>query len=316
MIEKRKGIQRKIRFKKLKKAPPGSAPGVISIADDAAKPVVKITTYNGSELLINEISTASGIKEFLKSYPNHHHWVEIKGFGDRQFFEDLATEFDIHRLEMEDVLSGHQRPKIEESENHLFIVSRPISYNIEDEIQDDQLSVFVYKDYVISFQEKQTDYFVPVRERLVQNRGIIRTSGAAYLGYTLMDSVVDNYFPFLERLGNFLDELEDVLLTSPDVYSLQNIQASKRKLILFRRIAWSEREKLNEILSRIDNSILQKNEKESLSLFVENYKASPTAINNEDNIQRPFYHLFGRERKIRRTSPPQLFPWRQFQRIC
>jgi magnesium transporter len=248
MTEKRKGIQRKIRFKKLKKAPPGSAPGVISIAEDAAKPVVRITTYNGSELHINEISTVSGIKEFLKSSPNHQHWVEVKGFGDRQFFEDMSTEFDIHRLEMEDVLSGYQRPKIEESENHLFIVSRPISYNHEDEIQEDQLSIFVYTNYVISFQEKQTDYFVPVRERLVQNRGIIRTSGAAYLGYTLMDAVVDNYFPFLERLGNFLDELEDVLLTAPDVYSLQNIQASKRKLILFRRIAWSEREKLNEIL--------------------------------------------------------------------
>ena len=68
------------------------------------------------------------------------------------------------------------------------------------------------------------------------------------MGYALMDAVVDNYFPFLERLGSFLDELEDQLLLAPDVHSLQNIQASKRKLILFRKIAWAEREKLNDIL--------------------------------------------------------------------
>ncbi|MDQ3051058.1 MAG: magnesium/cobalt transporter CorA [Bacteroidota bacterium] len=248
MSEKKKGTQRKIRFKKLKKAPPGSSPGVITISEDAVKPVIRITSYTEVELLTNEISSASQIVEYLQTLPGHQHWIEIIGFGDKQFFEDLVAEFNIHRLELEDVLSGYQRPKIEEAEDHLFIVSRPISYNNEDEVQDDQLSLFIFPNFVISLQEHQTDYFIPVRERLMQNRGIIRKSGAAYMGYTLMDAVVDNYFPFLERLGNFLDELEDSLLNAPDVYSLQNIQASKRKLILFRRIAWSEREKLNEIL--------------------------------------------------------------------
>ncbi len=248
MSEKKKGIQRKLRFKKLKKAPPGSAPGVITISDDAVKPVIRITSYTENDLVTNEIISASQISEYLETLPGHHHWIEIIGFGDKQFFEDLSTEFNIHRLELEDVLSGYQRPKIEEAENHLFIVSRPISYNHEDEVQDDQLSLFIFPNFVISLQERQTDYFIPVRERLIQNRGIIRKSGSAYMGYTLMDAVVDIYFPFLERLGNFLDELEDSLLNAPDVYSLQNIQASKRKLILFRRIAWSEREKLNEIL--------------------------------------------------------------------
>ena len=248
MSDQKKGFQRKIRFKKLKKAPPGAAPGFITVSEDDLKPLIKVTSYNEEVVINNTFSSAAKIQEFLSSHPNHQHWVEIKGFGDKQLYEELSNEFNIHRLEIEDVLSGYQRPKIEEAEGHMFIVSRPISYNSDDEIQEDQLSIFIYPNFVISIQEKQTDYFIPVRERLEQNRGIIRKSGAAYLGYTLMDGVVDNYFPFLEKLGNFLDELEDVLLTAPDVHSLQNIQASKRKLILFRRIAWSEREKLNEIL--------------------------------------------------------------------
>lgn len=248
MSEKKKGIQRRLRFKKLKKAPPGSAPGVISVSADAVKPIIRVTSYSETELFTTEITSATLIDDFLKIHPNLDHWVEIKGFGDKNLYEDLSTEFNIHRLEMEDVLSGHQRPKIEESDDHLFIVSRPISYNQDDEIQEDQVSFFIFSNFVISLQEGVTDYFNPVRERLIQNRGIIRNSGASYLGYALMDAVVDNYFPFLEKLGNFLDELEDVLLDSPEVHSLQNIQATKRKLILIRRIAWSEREKLNDIL--------------------------------------------------------------------
>lgn len=248
MSEKKKGSPRKIRFKKLKKAPPGSAPGVISVSADAQKPVIKITSYTATEFFTTVITSATLIDDFLKLHPQLDHWVEIKGFGDKQLYEDLASEFNIHRLEMEDVLSGYQRPKIEESSDHLFIVSRPITYNQDEEIQEDQISFFIFSNFVISLQEGPADYFALVRDRLVQNRGLIRGSGASYLGYALMDAVVDNYFPFLEKLGTFLDELEDELLDSPDVYSLQNIQATKRKLIFIRRIAWSEREKLNDIL--------------------------------------------------------------------
>jgi magnesium transporter len=221
---------------------------MINISDDAQKPQVKVISYDKDRLTQKDVSDVGGIRAFLSESQGMHHWIQIRGFGDKQFYEDLATAFNIHRLEMEDVLSGHQRPKVEESEDHLFLVSRPIGYNDDDDIQDDQLSLFVYKDMLISIQERHTDYFAPVMDRLTQNRGIIRSSGASYLGYALMDAIVDLYFPFLERLGNFLDDLEDTMLTSPDVYSLQNIQSSKRKLILFRRIAWSEREKLNELL--------------------------------------------------------------------
>lgn len=246
--EKRKFPSRKISFKKHKKAPPGSAPGTISVEEDAPRPLIKVHSFDAVTLEVQSPESVKEIQNILISRAGLTHWIEIKGFGDKQLFEDLVSAFNIHRLEMEDVLSGYQRPKIEESKEHLFIVSRPICYQGDYEIQDDQLSIFIFENYIISIQEKQTDYFGPVKDRLQQNRGLIRKSGAPYLGYALMDAIVDNYFPFLEKLGNFLDELEDKLLTAPDVNSLQNIQGSKRKLILFRRVAWSEREKLNEIL--------------------------------------------------------------------
>ncbi len=239
---------KKIRFRKFKKSSPGSAPGLINISADAQKPAVRIVSFNQEQLLQTEVTQVADARAWLDRNSDKQHWIQVKGFGDKRFFEELASTFNIHRLEMEDVLSGHQRPKIEESEDHLFIISRTIYYSDDEDIQDEQLSFFIYSHVVISIQESSKDFFIPVLDRLVQNRGIIRSSGAAYLGYALLDSVVDNYFPFLERLGNFLDELEDNLLHAPDIYSLQNIQSLKRKLIFFRRIAWSEREKLNDIL--------------------------------------------------------------------
>jgi len=242
----KKRSPRKIRFRRLKKAPPGAAPGTMSISDDALKPHIRIISYNESSIEDKAIDDVDAIKSHLLAFPSLTHWIEVKGFGDRAFFESMCDAFNIHRLEMEDVLSGHQRPKVEESDHHLFIVSRAISNG--DDFQDEQVSLFIFKDVVITFQERQNDFFIPVKDRLQQNRGVIRKSGASYLGYAIMDAVVDDFFPVMERLGNFLDDLEDLLLDAPDRYSLQNIQGSKRRLIHFRRIVWSEREKLNDIM--------------------------------------------------------------------
>ena len=242
----KKKSPRKIPFRRLKKAPPGAAPGTMSISDDALKPHVRIISYNETSIEDKAFGDVNSIKSHLLAHPTLTHWVEVKGFGDRAFFESMCDAFNIHRLEMEDVLSGHQRPKVEESDHHLFVVSRAITNG--DDFLDEQVSLFIFKDVVITFQERQNDYFLPVKDRLQQNRGVIRKSGASYLGYAIMDAIVDDYFPVMERLGNFLDDLEDLLLDAPDRYSLQNIQGSKRRLIQFRRIVWSEREKLNDIM--------------------------------------------------------------------
>jgi magnesium transporter len=247
-MQKKKGGYRKVRFRKLKKAPPGSAPGQIHVAEGASRPVTTVISFDQDNLNSQNCDSVDEISNIISRNPAQVHWIEIKGTGDKLFFENLARVFNIHRLEIEDVLSGHQRPKVEDAEGHLFLISRMIGTSGDDEITDEQVAFFLFPEILISIQENSGEYFVQVKERLKQNKGLIRKSGASYLAYALMDSVVDNYFPFLEKLGNHLDDLEDKLLTDPDRYSMQNIQDIKRKLILFRRAAWAEREKLNEVI--------------------------------------------------------------------
>jgi magnesium transporter len=187
------------------------------------------------------------IKSQLENYPDRTHWIDIKGFGDKAFYEQVADCFGIHRLQMEDVFNVYQRAKAEEYQGHLFLVSRCIREENGNLIYD-QLSLFLGKNFVISIQDKYEDLLEPVRERIRLGKGYVRKFGADYLVYALMDVVLDNFFPVLERVSDRLDELQDALIDNPTRDLLNRVLQTKRDLIMLRRTIWSERDKVNDIL--------------------------------------------------------------------
>ncbi len=241
-------IPLRLSLRRKKLTPPGAAPGLITIAEDAKKPRLSIISYNAEVLFELPVLSLNDIHQRMHEHPELQHWIEIRGFGDRQLLEDICQEFGIHRLEMEDVINTYQRPKLEEHERHVFIVSRVISRTPDGLLKNDQLSLFVEKGLVISMQEQYDDYFEPVRARIRTGKGYLRLSGSDYLAYALLDSIVDLYFPMLEKMGDMLDELEDELFDKPTRRSLQRIQAIKRELIVFRRTVFAERDKINDLL--------------------------------------------------------------------
>lgn len=231
-----------------KRTSPGAAPGIITPSDDASKPRLFVTSYNSDQLFEAPFDSMDGVLERLSRYPDLIHWVELKGFGDRKMLEDFCLHFGIHRLEMEDVINTYQRPKLEEFDDHLFIVTRLLHINSDVALRNDQLSLFLFKNTVITFQEGYEDHFEPIRSRLRTGKGQLRSATADYLAYALLDSVVDHYFPLLEKLGEKLDELEDELFTKPTRSSLHRIQQIKRELIVLRRTVFAERDKVNDLL--------------------------------------------------------------------
>ncbi len=253
----------KIRLKRRNRTAPGASPGSLNIAADAPKPQITIYSYDSEQLDFKVLNGVNEIVDLMKSKGNLRHWIDIKGFGDKEMIDQLCTSFNIHRLEMEDVLNGYQRPKMEEHKDHLFIVSRMFSHNAEYILRNEQLSLFLGSNFVISMQESMLDLMDPVRSRLKQGKGYIRHQGSDYLAYAILDAIVDNYFPILESLGDQLDELEDELFIKPTRVSLQKIQTIKRELIIFRRTTFAERDKINDVL-RTNNSLL----KDSTKVFV------------------------------------------------
>ena len=126
-------------------------------------------------------------------------WIDMDGLGNLGAIRSLGEEFDLHGLALEDVVNVHQRPKAEDYESALFIVLRMPTTGSR--VWTEQMSLFVGDGFVLTFQETPGDWFEPVRNRIRDPRSRLRVNGPDFLAYTLIDAVVDAFFPILEDLG-------------------------------------------------------------------------------------------------------------------
>ena len=178
-------------------------------------------------------------------------WINIDGIHQVEMMEKIGTHFGIHPLVMEDILNTGQRPKMDDMDDYIFVVSKMLNYNKEeDEIDADQISIILGQNFVISFQEKGGDVFEPLRKRIRKNKGDIRKRGADYLAYALLDSVVDNYFTILEKIEERIEFLGEELIENPSTQTLQEIQRLKRELIFLRKSIWPLREVISGLERR------------------------------------------------------------------
>jgi magnesium transporter len=183
-------------------------------------------------------------------------WINVEGIHRMDVLEKLANCFSLHPLILEDISDVDQRPKVEDLENYIFMVFKMLSYNFEyAEIEIEQISLVLGKNFVISFQETVGDIFDPIRERLKTGKGRIRKMGADYLAYSLMDATADNYFKILDEFGEKIEFLEEEIISRPDPLVLKEIYHLKREIIFLRRIILPLREMLR-LLERSESGLI------------------------------------------------------------
>jgi len=186
------------------------------------------------------------------------YWINVCGIHDISIIENLGNKFNIHPLVQEDILNTHHRPKFEVYEDFFFVVLKMLQYDEEiREIKSEQVSLILGSNFVITFQERKGDVFDPVRERLRNAKSRIRKSGVDYLLYSLIDSVVDNYFLVLESIGESLEALEDRLLEEPNPDVLHGLHGLKREMIFLRKSVWPLREIING-LQKSESPLIKK----------------------------------------------------------
>jgi len=184
-------------------------------------------------------------------------WVNVDGIHEVEVLERLGDCFGLHPLVVEDILNTDHRPKMEDFGDYIFIVLKMLYYSDKDnEVVTEQISLILGPNFVISFQEREGDVFNPIRERIRSEKGRIRKMGADYLAYVLVDSIVDNYFIILEKLGERIEFLEDELVTNPTPETLQAIHDLKREMIFLRKSVWPLREVISG-LERGESSLIQ-----------------------------------------------------------
>jgi magnesium transporter len=174
-------------------------------------------------------------------------WLDVTGVNDPIVIRELGETFGLHPLALEDILNSGQRPKIDFHEQHAFLILN-LPHLIEDDIVLEQVSVFIGNGHLLSFCSGDGAAFEPVRQRLRQGFGRIRTRGVEYLLYTLVDVVIDSAFPLLEDIGEQIEELEDRVLENPDKTILNTLHQLKRDLLLLRRALWPQREVISRLI--------------------------------------------------------------------
>ena len=207
---------------------------------------IRIIDYDETQLEEKEAKTVEECFPF-KDKPTIT-WINIDGLHDVETVEKIGKQFGLHPLILEDIANTGQRPKLEDFGNYIFVVLKMLYFDKEkNELEEEQVSLIFGSNFVISFQERVGDIFEPLRERIRSRKGHVRKSGADYLAYALIDSIVDNYFVILEQLGERIEDAEQELATDPTVETLQTIRVFKKEMILLRKSIWPLREVANSL---------------------------------------------------------------------
>lgn len=237
----------------------GQAPGTLIYTGD--KPLndvtVTIIEYSAKEY---RKYIAKNLEECLAcKLTREVSWINIDGVHNIDIIKSIGEQYDLHPLLLEDVLDTQIRPKIEFFEQYIFIVLKMLRYNNTTlEVDAEQVSMVLGSGYVISLQEdREGDVFDPVRARLESPGGRTRRSDADFLLYSLVDTVVDNYFLVLEKIGERVEVLEDEITNNPSDNTLKSLYKLKQELIFIRKAVWPLREVISS-LEREESAMIRK----------------------------------------------------------
>lgn len=233
--------------------PPGS---LLHIGDTYADTVkISVLEYSAEYIKETDINSVEELLAFRNS--SNITWISVIGLHDTEIIEKIGGCFDIHPLVLEDILDTNHRPKLEDYGEYLYLVLKSFGIGGKtDDLVVEQLSIVIGTNYVLSFQERGHDLFTPVRQRIESSKGRIRKSGADYLAYSLLDTIVDQYFSALEELGEKIEDMEEVLVLQPGRNALQEVHGIKRKMLHFRKAVWPLREVVGS-LSRGESPLIQ-----------------------------------------------------------
>lgn len=227
---------------------PGASPVIeqyIKAEDSSFTISITIIDYGEGYTERTDFDTIEAALNHPKPEKPHVRWINITGLKPSSV-DSVCKHFGFHTLSAEDVINTHQRPKLEVFEDHYFVVARQIQL-IGERLKNEQVSFFLTKDTLISFQEVEGDVFDPVRRRLENKSGRFRLYQTDYLFYALLDSIVDHLFPLLEGYGVALEDLEFEILQNPNPITQQRLFALKRDLSLLRRALWPIREVVDQL---------------------------------------------------------------------
>ena len=213
---------------------------------------VVCTDYCAERFDVQEVTNIGAFLSLHRPSWSQVRWIHVEGLADRATIRALAEKYQLHPLAIEDVLAGDHRPKVEDYPSNeglpgrLFVIARRVRLS-DGELRGEQTSLFLGRNTLLSFQENGCDAMDAVRLRCQSPGSRLRQNDASFLLYSLLDALVDRFFPILDETSQHLEQAEEDVLTRPHTQSLQAIHLIKRDLVMVRRIAWPMRELISQL---------------------------------------------------------------------
>lgn len=238
---------------------------MIIVDQKALTPEIDVIQFNSEYFQQHDNVAATAIPKLTDRTVT---WINIVGLGNKRIIEQVAERFNIHALAIEDVVNTHQRPKLESFSDHLYIVLRmpkremALSVGASEKTASDkpqtqepafdleQISIFVGTRYVLTWQERDGDCFSRIRDRLRLSHGQIRQHGSDFLAYSLIDAIIDAFFPVLNKYSDALDDIEELLTEANGDYPvMKHLHVLRSDIRNLRRNAWSHRDVLRSLMA-------------------------------------------------------------------
>lgn len=225
---------------------------------------IKRIEYNEEDYRVDESGKLSACQLPNGNNP-HVLWLNVDGIHEASVVGALGTQFRLHPLLLEDVMNTEQKTKIDLYEDQrssspvVFVTLKMLYHNARrQELDAEHISLILGANFLISFQEERTsDIFAPVLDRIQASAGKTRRNGADYLLYAIMDLIVDHYFVVIDGMSEKLDDIEDRIIRNvAGNDTLARLYALKREMSLMRRYVQPLRDVVG-VLLREESALIQ-----------------------------------------------------------
>ncbi len=207
---------------------------------------LQLFTYTKNEFTEDSNYQLTNFKGFQIN--DHINWLNIHGLHDIQKIEQICDAINIHDLSIQDILDVNQRPKFQEYNNYLFFTLKSICPSNNSIIEPEHLSFILGNNYLVSFQERKSDYFDHIRKRIRENIGIIRERTSDYLLFLLIESILDNYFKTTNKIEKEIEDMDiSDINTDPSPITLKQIELNKRQIHLIKKTLLPIKEFISKI---------------------------------------------------------------------
>ena len=253
---------RKLLYKKGRKV----VPTIIEYTGEHADtiPEMQLFVYDTNDLSEFEDIKLSQLDKHIEA--NKNNWINLHGLSDVDLIKEIGAKFKIDDFILGDILNILKRSKVDEYNHTLFFNIKsllPESNGIDVE----QISFILRDGLLFSFQEKRSDFFVHIRERMRQHAGIVRDRKVDYLLYLLLDAVMENFYITIESEEQKIDAVIDLIKTKPNPRILEDIELHRDNLNFLRRSIVPLRDSLYSIKSMKDDDVFNAIAPENYSFF-------------------------------------------------